>query len=120
MRKRTLCLVSFSQARKRIRRSGLPLLVNGVIGLASDEERSFAEKKNRDMLDEALLRPGRFDVQVEIGLPDEIGRQQILEMVRITMQKNGNVFHTSCRFCFDHHDVMPYCCCTCYSFFSHE
>ena len=31
------------------------------------------------MLDEALLRPGRLEVQVEIGLPDERGRVQILQ-----------------------------------------
>ena len=31
------------------------------------------------MLDEALLRPGRLEVQVEIGLPDEKGRLQILK-----------------------------------------
>lgn len=32
----------------------------------------------KDMLDEALLRPGRLEVQIEIGLPDEGGRVQIL------------------------------------------
>ena len=32
------------------------------------------------MLDEALLRPGRLEVQVEIGLPDEHGRVQILQV----------------------------------------
>ena len=32
----------------------------------------------KDMLDEALLRPGRLEVQIEIGLPDEAGRVQIL------------------------------------------
>lgn len=31
-----------------------------------------------DMLDEALLRPGRFELQLEISLPDETGRHQIL------------------------------------------
>ncbi len=34
----------------------------------------------KDMLDEALLRPGRLEVQVEIGLPDENGRLQILKV----------------------------------------
>ena len=29
--------------------------------------------------DEALLRPGRLEVQVEIGLPDDKGRLQILK-----------------------------------------
>lgn len=32
----------------------------------------------KDMIDEALLRPGRLEVHVEIGLPDERGRLQIL------------------------------------------
>ena len=32
----------------------------------------------KDLLDEALLRPGRLEVQVEVGLPDEKGRSQIL------------------------------------------
>lgn len=34
----------------------------------------------RDMIDEALLRPGRLEVQVEISLPDETGRYQILNI----------------------------------------
>ena len=31
-----------------------------------------------DMLDPALLRPGRFDTKIELGLPDETARLQIL------------------------------------------
>jgi vesicle-fusing ATPase len=34
----------------------------------------------KDMLDEALLRPGRLEVQIEIGLPDTKGRLQILKI----------------------------------------
>lgn len=34
----------------------------------------------RDMIDEALLRPGRLEVQMEIGLPSEDGRFQILNI----------------------------------------
>lgn len=34
----------------------------------------------KDMLDEAMLRPGRLEVQIEIGLPDEKGRLQILKI----------------------------------------
>jgi len=33
-----------------------------------------------DTLDEALLRPGRFDRRVEVGLPDLAARKQILEL----------------------------------------
>jgi vesicle-fusing ATPase len=29
------------------------------------------------MIDDALLRPGRLEVHVEIGLPDEQGRLQV-------------------------------------------
>jgi len=33
-----------------------------------------------DMIDEALLRPGRMEVHIEVGLPDEHGRLQILRI----------------------------------------
>lgn len=33
-----------------------------------------------DMLDPAILRPGRFDLHIEIGLPDEKGRLDILRI----------------------------------------
>jgi vesicle-fusing ATPase len=33
-----------------------------------------------DMLDPAILRPGRFEVHIEIALPDEAGRHEILEI----------------------------------------
>lgn len=34
----------------------------------------------RDMIDDALMRPGRLEVQMEIGLPNETGRFQILNI----------------------------------------
>ncbi|XP_030371496.1 vesicle-fusing ATPase 2 [Scaptodrosophila lebanonensis] len=34
----------------------------------------------RDMIDEALMRPGRLEVQMEISLPNEQGRVQILNI----------------------------------------
>ncbi|MFR7665946.1 MAG: hypothetical protein ACLU2J_01055 [Clostridia bacterium] len=38
------------------------------------------------MLDQALLRPGRFDRQITIGLPDMKGRETILK-IRIQDKK---------------------------------
>ena len=45
----------------------------------------------RDMIDEALLRPGRMEVQLEISLPDEFGRGQILNIHTATMRKNNKL-----------------------------
>ena len=42
----------------------------------------------RDMIDEALLRPGRLEVQMEIGLPDEKGRIQILSIHTALMRQH--------------------------------
>ena len=41
-----------------------------------------------DMIDEALTRPGRLEVLVEIGLPKEKGRIQILNIHTNTMKEN--------------------------------
>ncbi|KAK9461861.1 P-loop containing nucleoside triphosphate hydrolase protein [Lipomyces oligophaga] len=41
-----------------------------------------------DMIDEALLRPGRLEVHMEISLPDETGRQQILKIHTAKMRDN--------------------------------
>lgn len=42
-----------------------------------------------DMIDEALLRPGRLEVHIEISLPDEEGRLQILNIHTTKMRSNG-------------------------------
>ena len=42
-----------------------------------------------DMIDEALLRPGRLEVHMEISLPDEKGRIQILTIHTAKMRANG-------------------------------
>ncbi len=42
-----------------------------------------------DMLDPALLRPGRFEVHMEIGLPDNFGRNQILNIHTKKLAENG-------------------------------
>ena len=43
----------------------------------------------KDMIDDALLRPGRLEVQIEISLPDEYGRQQILKIHTAKMKENN-------------------------------
>lgn len=42
----------------------------------------------KDMIDEALLRPGRLEVHMEISLPDENGRYQILNIHTSKMRTN--------------------------------
>ncbi|CAG9573151.1 putative N-ethylmaleimide-sensitive factor [Leishmania major strain Friedlin] len=43
----------------------------------------------RDLIDEAILRPGRFEVHVEIGLPDEPGRVEIFRIHTRGMLENN-------------------------------
>ena len=47
-----------------------------------------------DMIDEALLRPGRFEVHVEIKLPDESGRLQILK-IHTEKMREGHILDSS-------------------------
>jgi cell division protease FtsH len=50
-------------------------------GFAGNEGVIVIAATNRpDVLDPALLRPGRFDRQVHVGLPDIRGREQILKV----------------------------------------
>jgi cell division protease FtsH len=50
----------------------------------------IAATNRADVLDKALLRPGRFDRQITVGLPDVRGRQQILgvHMKRVPVAAN--------------------------------
>jgi vesicle-fusing ATPase len=45
----------------------------------------------KDMIDSALLRPGRLEVHVEIGLPDEKGREQIFLIHTKKMKENNRL-----------------------------
>lgn len=59
----------------------LNALLTEMSGFQSGEGIVVIAATNRlDTLDEALLRPGRFDRQVEIGLPDLSGRERILRL----------------------------------------
>ncbi|CAO2654252.1 Nn.00g109850.m01.CDS01 [Neocucurbitaria sp. VM-36] len=46
-----------------------------------------------DMIDEALLRAGRLEVHMEISLPDESGRAQILK-IHTTKMRNNDVLES--------------------------
>eukprot|EP00123_Amoebidium_parasiticum_P012524 comp21416_c0_seq1/m.29514 comp21416_c0_seq1/g.29514 ORF comp21416_c0_seq1/g.29514 comp21416_c0_seq1/m.29514 type:complete len:782 (-) comp21416_c0_seq1:235-2580(-) len=45
----------------------------------------------KDLIDEALLRPGRLEVQMEINLPDEHGRLQILNIHTSEMKQHNKI-----------------------------
>ena len=51
----------------------------------------IAATNRPDVLDPALLRPGRFDRQVTVGLPDIIGREQILKVHMRKLPLAGDV-----------------------------
>ena len=44
-----------------------------------------------DMIDDALTRPGRLEVKIEIGLPKEQGRAAILNIHTQKMKANGKL-----------------------------
>jgi len=49
----------------------------------------IAMTNRRDLIDEAVLRPGRFEVQIEITIPDEAGRLEIFKIKTADMEKGG-------------------------------
>jgi cell division protease FtsH len=53
----------------------------------------LAATNRADVLDQALLRPGRFDRQVTVPLPDLIGRERILQIYvsKIPLDKDFNI-----------------------------
>ena len=40
----------------------------------------FAATNRKDMLDKALIRPGRFDRNIDITMPDLKGREEIFQV----------------------------------------
>ncbi|KAJ1959179.1 transport between ER and Golgi ATPase protein [Dipsacomyces acuminosporus] len=42
----------------------------------------------KELIDDALLRPGRLEVQIEVGLPDEAGRMQIIKIHTAKIREN--------------------------------
>jgi cell division protease FtsH len=92
-RKRAPCVIFIDEidslGRKRAGGSGgaeresdqtLNALLVELDGFARDDQVLVLAATNRlDTLDEALVRPGRFDRQIQVGLPDMKGRRAILE-----------------------------------------
>jgi cell division protease FtsH len=63
------------------REQTLNQLLVGMDGFDENRETILLAATNRsDVLDPALLRPGRFDRQVFVGLPDKRGREGILKI----------------------------------------
>ena len=52
--------------------------IDGVEGLNNIVVIGMTNRK--DLLDEAILRPGRFEVHIEVKLPNTEGREQILKI----------------------------------------
>lgn len=51
----------------------------------------------RELLDEALLRPGRLEVQVHVPLPDECGRRSILQIHFAGLRSKSRLSVPLCR-----------------------
>ncbi len=63
------------------REQTLNQLLTEMDGFGENEGIIIIAATNRpDVLDPALLRPGRFDRQVQVNLPDKKGREEILEV----------------------------------------
>ena len=86
---------AISRKRGTINDSGLlDRLVNQFLSMIDGPESLnnillIAMTNRIELIDDALLRPGRFEVQIEIGLPDEKGRNDILKIHTSKMSKAG-------------------------------
>ncbi|KAJ3430797.1 26s protease regulatory subunit s10b [Anaeramoeba flamelloides] len=71
-------------------------LLNQMDGFESLERVKIIMATNRpDILDPALLRPGRLDRKIEIPLPNEVGRLEILKIHASKINKKGEIDYES-------------------------
>jgi proteasome regulatory subunit len=76
---------------REVQRTMMQLLAE-VDGFEQRGEVRIIGATNRpDILDPALLRPGRFDRIIEVPLPDENGRKEILKIHAASMKLKQNV-----------------------------
>ena len=74
-------LDSSTSGDREVQRTLMQLLAE-MDGFDSNEQVKLIAATNRpELLDKALLRPGRFDRIIEVGLPDQDGRQSILQIM---------------------------------------
>eukprot|EP00761_Pharyngomonas_kirbyi_P012404 gb/GECH01012431.1/.p1 GENE.gb/GECH01012431.1/~~gb/GECH01012431.1/.p1 ORF type:complete len:391 (+),score=118.16 gb/GECH01012431.1/:1-1173(+) len=80
-----------TSADREIQRTLMELL-NQMDGFESLGKVKIVMATNRpDVLDPALMRPGRLDRKIEISLPNEQGRLNILKIHSSKMQKKGEI-----------------------------
>lgn len=74
------------------REQTLNALLTEMDGFDNETEIIVVAATNRiDVLDEALIRPGRFDREVSVGYPDVKGREQILKVHSKNVSLSSNV-----------------------------
>ena len=67
-------------------------LLSEMDGFESNQNVKIIAATNRpELLDKALLRPGRFDRIIEIGLPDRDARENILQIVTKQMSLDNSM-----------------------------
>ena len=67
-------------------------LLNQLDGFNELEQVKVVMATNRpDILDPALLRPGRLDRKIEIPLPNALARKEIMRIHSEKMQKQGEI-----------------------------
>jgi SpoVK/Ycf46/Vps4 family AAA+-type ATPase len=75
-----------------VRDSVVNQLLSKIDGVSESNNVLVIGLTNRkDLIDEALLRPGRFEVHLEIKYPDLNGREEILAILFRGLVKSGNI-----------------------------
>ena len=83
---------AFNSGGNEEREQTLNQILTNMDGFDKDEGIIIIGATNRiDILDDALIRSGRFDRKIKVSLPDEIGRKQILKVHLKNKQIDSNI-----------------------------